>query len=264
MRQVVYRGVSFELAEGSDRPAYFVLGVRKCGTSILNGMVSVLARQQALPFVDVTGRLFQAGILPGQWCADAEAARLFDGGNVYGGFRDFPTAIAGLTVFRAARKILLVRDPRDALISEYFSNAYSHPIPESGEARELMLQLRERTLASTIDAMVLQRAPQMRRTFMEYAPLLTDPELKLFRYEDVITHKRRLLEEISRHFGWPVRTALIDGILEWADVFPEAERPTEFIRRVTPGDYREKLSSAAISRLNALVGDSLRAFGYAS
>ena len=34
----------------------------------------------------------------------------------------------------------------------------------------------------------------------KYVPLLSDPLLKLYRYEDVILKKRRLLESISAHF----------------------------------------------------------------
>lgn len=263
MRTVTYRDLPFELSEASADPAYFVLSVRKSGSSILTSMVSVLAKAHGLPFVDVTSRLFAAGVLPNDWRGDPDVARLFGGGNVYGGFRDYPEAVAGLPVFTSARKVLLVRDPRDALMSEYFSSAYSHPIPQEGSARDDLLALRTRALANSPEAYVLRRSGAMGRTMMEYAPLLQDPLLKLFRYEDVIMHKRKLLEDLSRHFGWEVRSRLIDAILQWADVFPHAERPTEFIRRVHPGDHREKLSPAAIARLDVLLAAPLQAFGYA-
>jgi Sulfotransferase domain len=264
MRQVTYRGATFELSEAHDEAAFFVLSVRKCGSSILNKMITALATQRRLPFVDVTGELFKAGIPPDEWRSDADAARLFDGGNVYGGFRDCPLAIRELPLFVGSKKILLIRDPRDALVSEYFSNAYSHPIPKEGNARELLLRLRERALASSIESNVIQRAKAMRRTMMDYVPLLPDPHLKLFRYEDIIARKRNFLEDICRHFGWPVLDKGIDRVLEWADVFPDEERPTEFIRRVLPGDHREKLSADGIAQLNVLLEEPLRAFGYAA
>jgi sulfotransferase family protein len=259
----MYRGVAFELAEAAESPAYFVLSVRKCGSSVLNVMAHALSASPGLPFINVTGTLFAAGLLPNAWRFDPEVAKLFDGGNVYGGFRDFPKVIADRPVFVNARKILLIRDPRDALVSEYFSNAYSHPIPEQGIARDEMLQQRAVARVRGIESSVLQRARGMRGTMLEFAQLLSDPLLRLFRYEEVITHKRELMEDICRHFDWPVYPKIIESILTKVDVFPDAERPTEFIRRVVPGDHREKLSAGAITQLNELLAEPLRLFGYA-
>jgi hypothetical protein len=264
MRSVSFRGVTFELSDASDSPAFFVLSVRKCGSSVLNQMAWALASGQGLPFIDVTGRLFDAGFLPNSWRTDPEVGRLIDGGNVYSGFRDFPTAIAGSAVFLRARKILLIRDPRDALISEYFSSAYSHPLPPAGAARERMLEMRAQARVESMESMVLKRADGMGRTMMEFAPLLADLNLKLFHYEQVITRKREFMEDICRHFGWRLWPRLIDSVLPRVDIFPERERPSEFVRRVLPGEHREKLSGETIAELNRLLEAPLRAFGYAS
>jgi hypothetical protein len=48
----------------------------------------------------------------------------------------------------------------------------------------------------------------------------------------------------------------------WADVLPEAERPDQFIRRVVPGDHKEKLSPAVIRQLNTRLAASMELFGY--
>ena len=83
-------------------------------------------------------------------------------------------------------------------------------------------------------------------------------------YSGLIFEKRRLLESISAHFGWPIDSQGIGLILEWADVVPAEERPTEFIRRVHPGDHKNKLSDNAIGQLNKILAEPLRAFGYVS
>ncbi len=88
-------------------------------------------------------------------------------------------------LYHQSRKILLVRDPRDALVSECFSIAYSHGLPEAapgeGGAREEFLALRAAALASSIDATVLRRAGPMNRAFMEYAEAAADPLTRVFR-----------------------------------------------------------------------------------
>jgi hypothetical protein len=45
-------------------------------------------------------------------------------------------------------------------------------------------------------------------------------------------------------------------------VLPDAEQPTAFIRKVTPGDHREKLSPTIIEELNGVFADEMHLFGY--
>jgi hypothetical protein len=43
---------------------------------------------------------------------------------------------------------------------------------------------------------------------------------------------------------------------------PDEERPTEFVRRVSPGDHIDKLSPATIARLNELLRQPMDLLGY--
>jgi len=243
---------------------FFVLGVYKDGSTVLNAMVEALSKHWGLPFVDLPGRLFEAGVPVSQWRNDPAAASIFGGEIVYGGFRAFPSCLKDQSTFIKSQKVLLVRDPRDALVSEYFSNAFSHSLTSEGAARDQMLQLRCEALSTPLEEIVVRRMPDMARTMLEYAASLKDPLLKWFRYEDIIADKRRVLEDISAHFEWPVDANCISQILEWADVFPEQERPTEFIRRVWPDNHRDKLPAEVIRLLNVLLGKPMRILGYAS
>lgn len=262
------RRVSFEAAHpGTLAETCFVLGIRKCGSSIMNSMVADLARASGRHYLDVAGRFFQANIPERAWRTDPASQRLLVSGQVHGGFRAMPLVFAGHPVFSAARKILLIRDPRDALVSEYFSNAYSHALPEeggAGGATAEMLALRRAALRASIETYVLKQAPALNRTFMEYEAVAQDSRTRLFRYEDVILAKRQWVRDIAAHFGWPpVENGLLDGMMGWADVLPAEERADQFIRRVRPGDHREKLSGEVVARLNELLRPAMDAFGYA-
>lgn len=260
--EVNYKGVSFTLSDKADAPPCFVLGVRKSGSSILNSMVTALAHRQGLAFVDIAGQLFKDGVKVRDWQHDTSLASLLRGGNVYGGFRNAPLGLKDSRAYIDARKVLMVRDPRDALVSEYFSNAYSHSLPTAGQALDAMKEARQQALASSIESYVLSRAELLSATMMEYAPLVDDRSTRIFKYEDVIMHKRALLTEISHHFGWSVDDTHLGLVLKWADVVPHDERPTEFVRRVLPGDHRNKLSPDAIRKLNLLLETPMKAFGY--
>jgi hypothetical protein len=51
-------------------------------------------------------------------------------------------------------------------------------------------------------------------------------------------------------------------ILGWADIRPKNEQPTAFVRKVTPGDHREKLSSECIAKITETLRPAMDLFGY--
>jgi len=261
------RSIAFDIARNPDQGAFFVLAVRKSGSTILNNIVRALAQFNGLHFVDVAGTFFEHNVMVGDWRRSAAINELIAGGNVYGGFRNMPFAFAANLQFRSSKKLLLVRDPRDALVSEYFTNAFSHPIPppspEGDEVTRLMARQREQALSLGIDAYMRTRKPnEMNETMLDFADLLDDPNLALLRYEDVILNKTGLIATICAHFGWTAHPDVVENILSWADVVPEQEDPTAFIRKVIPGDHRVKLSAATIAHLDMILEPSMERFGY--
>jgi hypothetical protein len=261
-RRARFLDVEFDVADEPARPMFFLFGVRKSGSSIMNSMVTSLARMNALNYVDVAGQLFNAGISVAAWQRDAGMAQLLRGGNVYGGFRNAPLGLLGTAALQDSPLILLVRDPRDALVSEYFSNAFSHSLPEAGEARDQLLAERARAQNAQIGPYVLRMAPRLRETLREYIPLLSHPRMRLYHYETAILNKRWFLRDICEHFGWQVTDQQIGLILHWADVVPDVEHPTAFVRKVTPGDHVEKLDTPTITQLNEIFAEEMRLLGY--
>jgi hypothetical protein len=262
--QIVYQNVPYDIADAPAGGTYFVFGIRKSGSSILNSIVAALAQRAGVNFVDVAGKLFDAGVKVSAWRADPQLARIVRPGNAYGGFRDFPEGLVGNPAFESARKVLLVRDPRDALVSEYFSNAFSHSLPQQGEGRNQMLELRKEALQSPIEEFVVHRAPEFAKTLRQYMPLLSDRATRVMKYEDFIPNKRVHIGQIAEFFGWNIDAQYVSLVLSWADVLPSEERPTEFVRKVTPGDHRDKLGRSTIDRLNELLETEMKEFGYAA
>lgn len=261
------RSVSFEIEDRSGRPALFVLGVRKSGSSVLNAICTALAAHNDYQYADIAGAFFGHNVLVRDWANDPAINTLLKSGNVFGGFREFPPILQSSALFRAAPKVLLVRDPRDALVSEYFSNAYSHTIPEArdgnGDVNELMQKFRTETLATSVEDSVLRQARHMARTLVQFAPMCDDENCTIMKYEDVVLNKRKMIALICQRFGWTADENLVAAILNWADVMPEKENPTAFVRQVTPGDHRNKLSLPAIEQLNEILREGMALFGYA-
>ena len=258
--------IVFSVDDDKTGDAYFVLGIRKCGSTLLNQICRSLAKVNSVLFVDVAGTFFRNDIKAGRWLTDPAVVAVLRPGNAYGGFRDMPVCFGREALFVSSPKVLLFRDPRDALVSEYFSNAYSHMLPQGGEAqasaRDHLLAERQKALESTTDDYVIARVDQMRRTFLEYRFILSDSRLLTLKYEDVVFDKPKMVRAIVEHFGWRCSDFAMGKIVERVDVRPTSENPKAFVRKVTPGDHQEKLKPATIRFLNDKLRDVLDLYGY--
>lgn len=252
----------FAVRADPSLPILFALGVRKSGSSLMNLILLDLAKANGYPVVLLPDVAFAGGYRYPDWNGHPELFRILRRGNLYAGFRDAPSGLFGRPAFKDARKILLVRDPRDALVSEFFSSAFSHRLPDRNAEGSLIEQRRQEAREQSVEDYVLAQAKQLNRTIDFYKPLLKDENLRLFRYEDVIFDKPAWIRAIAAQFGWEAPAALVDEIVAKRDIRPTEERPTEFIRKVSPGDHRDKLSPAGIARLNAMLSPTWRQLGY--
>lgn len=258
--------VSFKVGQGGTEPACFALGVRKSGSTLLHRIVILLAQWNGVNAVDIAGSFFRAGFRAGDW-AQAELGAVVAPGNVYVGFRNFPAPLEQHEEFRRARKVFMFRDPRDALVSQYFSDAYSHSLPsreteQGAKAAEAFEQKRAEALATPIDDYVVKRARSFDNTLMAYAATLADPNCLPLRYEEYVFQKRRMIHKILKQYGWTCPPGQVDAILAQVDEVPESEDQKRFVRRVIPGDHRNKLRPETIRRLNNQLRASLSHFDY--
>jgi hypothetical protein len=267
-RAVAFEGVTFQVdAADPSRPAWFALGVRKSGSSMFNRAVKLLAKFNAVNWIDLPGDLFDHDVPFFRWRETEAPPALIVGGNCYGGFRDCPTGLTAHPEFTRGLKVLLVRDPRDAIVSEYFSTARTHRMPGAGTqaeggASDDMLKKRETAQGQSVEDYALAEGARLGEAMARYIPLLDDSKLLVLRYEDIIFDKAKMVRDVARQFGWGVTLGQVDAVLKWIDVRPEVEDPTQFIRKVSPGDHREKLSAPVIAQLDGMLAEPMAAFGY--
>lgn len=250
------------------RPASFVISIRKSGSTMITHMTKLIAEALGLGFLDVGSWLFYNNV-PAQVLYDDPAmSTIIRPGLIYSGFRDYPLVLRDNPQFRDARKLVFIRDPRDALVSEYFSNAYSHNIPEKDESENassvtnVMTELRTAALETDVENYVLQRAQAFAATAKGFFSELQEPHTLVLRYEDWIFNKLGLIELLCRHLDLPLTEEQMRRIAPLTDIQPKVENPRNFVRKVTPGDHREKLSPQGIEKLNTKLADVLKAFGY--
>lgn len=250
-----------ELSPPADIESFFVFCLHKSGSSLLNAMLNEICRLAGVPSFRPQELAFKHGFDVDSW--DPEIQSLFKrDGYCYAGFRSFPPYLDDfdLTGFK---KVLLVRDPRDILVSLYFSEKKSHPIPK-GELGEQLSAWREEVANMTVDQHALRTAENIRNNFERYTDHVIDDNSKVFRYEDVIFEKRQWLEEVLDYVQLNVSKKEIHRIADKHDIRPDKEDASQHIRRVTPGDHKEKLQPETIGKLNGIFAEQLDRFGYSA
>ncbi len=254
--------IEVNLAEPDALPSAYVLSVHKAGSTLLNTMATQIARAARRPLFALPTILFANGVKL-EDCPAAAIAMLERPGTVFTGFRT-PLFFDKLEQYRTAPKILLVRDPRDIAVSAYFSAAFSHGIPRQGNVRDQMLSHREKVQRMELSDFVLQgsgdRPMRSMLTFIDHLDRFEGFTVR--RYEDVIFDKARLARDLATVLSAAVPDAQLDEIAAKNDVRPDAERPTEHIRQVTPGNYREHLSPEAQTYLETKFSAIFERFGY--
>jgi hypothetical protein len=258
--------IKFEITADGEGPAYFCMGVRKSGSTMLRKIVMFLANKNGLNAVDIPGTFFEHGYTVHDWSA-VDLSSVVQPANVYVGFRAFPKLISETDVFKNAPKIFMFRDPRDALVSQYFSDAYSHPLPRqsaegAGKGREIFLKKRAAARTTDIDDYVVSRSSSMRDTLLACKPLMDDPACLKLRYEDYVFQKKRLITKILAHFNWSCHPGQVENLLKMVDIVPDAENKTNFVRKALPGDHRAKLKPEVIRLLDKRLSEVLALYDY--
>lgn len=177
--------------------------------------------------------------------------------------------------------ILHLRDPRDVLVSMFYSYCYIH----DGEIA-INTGYRREAAAKGIDAFVLGKSsdksagykcdygtgghvenlignlPKRYSDYIEH--LLGRSNVTLVKYEEMVTNYRNWLEKFVKPFPLNGKTGVIDELVAQSSTFfPKRTIDVmTHVRHVTPGDHKNKLKPATIKQLNEIFSDTLDALGY--
>jgi len=242
----------------------FAFSVHKSGSTMLGKMVREVCKRRDIPAASVPNLLFSEGVPVRDWKDDQKLAPAFTKEILYYGFRFLPPMMCAPGVaLRKSRFVLLVRDPRDALVSQYFSfgkTSGSHVLPKKNA--EAYTATRESLPERSIDEYVVQISRQLCNKLVDYRDNLNFDLGLMRRYEDVFFDKATFLGEIFTHFGVDVPPGVIAKVAENHDIRPEKEDETRHIRKGTPGDHREKLKPETIATLNDTFREIGAFYGY--
>lgn len=245
--------------------ASFAFGMHKGGSTMLHNFLAIAAGRSNIRAISASNILFRAGVSDIAYSHNAKLLPLFlQHRAAYIGFRYVPMfMLQNKGAFSNRRSIVLIRDPRDCVVSAYFSFLQSHVVAaEQGTASaQAIHDERERYRNVDIDAYCLNEMGRFVREINAYL-YFANENTRLFRYEDVIFDKAAFFARVVAHLGLDISANAFDEALQSVDVVPERESAGAHIRNVTPGDHRAKLKQATIEALTERYSDTLELCGY--
>ncbi len=245
-------------------PSVFFVGLPKAGSTLLGRLMNPLTTSAGLVYVAPQEIMFGMGVATSE--IPVAVWDVFEPqGYAFGGFRSLPAGL-DLPPYASGRTVVLVRDPRDMLISLYFSLARSHRPPGErigGELAAAFLEARREVALMDIDTFVLDRAAVVVGQFRTLERKLSHISHRLYRYEDVIFDKKAWADDMLGYLGLSVSAESVRQSVVANDVRPSHENPAEHIRKVAPGDHIEKLRPQTIAALDRLLAPILRRHHYA-
>jgi hypothetical protein len=245
-----------------DFPSCAVFAFAKSGSVLVNAIARQLMAEFRVPVIDWPAIWYAHGVDTAAFQSDLGQA-FPPYGYCVAGFREIPRSFLGVAALRSLRKLMVVRDPRDMLVSRYFSTRFSHGFEARGTPQfaQLMRQLIEDS-EMDLDRYCLFYSWIVNADFFMHRDIIADPQTLVMKYEDFIYDKEYLTSAICTWFGLDIPKERIAAIAAHYQGIPATERPDQHIRQAHPGDYRRKLKPETIAALNGILGEFMATFGY--
>lgn len=171
-----------------------------------------------------------------------------------------------------SRAILHVRDPRDVLVSQFYSKAFSHrevAYPDGSRCRDY----RPQWIEDGIDDFIFSLIPaqdytwcdRLHTVYTRYCRNLLDREnVTLVTYEEMVSNYQAWLKTVISGLSLADPDGAYEILYErYKDSFTvDGEDVNRHKRQVAPGDHRRKLKPETIEKLNENFAEVMGKFGY--
>lgn len=169
-----------------------------------------------------------------------------------------PTSQVGFIADK--RAIFFIRDPRDILVSSYYSVAYTHGYSPVAEIQDRQAKIRTQVQQMTLDEYALREVVTVKQHFLTLWELSQVCQRGVvLKYEDMIENFNWFAAQLTKY------VAVEDKVLReiFARSRPKLSEDTTSHRRSgLPGGFRQKLQPATIQAVNQQLAEILTKFTY--
>ena len=245
---------------GSDSQSVYFYTIHKCASALFAGYV--LPNALGLKHVHYARKIYRG--------RQASELRFEPTGHVYGPIRvsaDRQSPVYDRFVkhvvepeFIADKKaVFLVRDPRDILVSAYYSFGFNHKLGQGTERKREMLAARSQLRDLTVDQYALANAEFFRSSFDRIAALNQSCEQSvILKYEELIDDFEGFIKKLEPYIQ--LKPSVIRHL---HNVSRPKQKPQHAHRRSgQPSDFRSQLEPETIKAVNLALGKVLADFGF--
>lgn len=167
-----------------------------------------------------------------------------------------PVYFPGMEKFR---QIYFLRDPRDVLVSGYFSFGKSHPPPHNSEKREAFLKRRAEINELGIDKFVLKEAEDwVKPVYSAYREFSQKSDNVLYmKYDLFKDNTDEFIKEIVSYLKIEVDQSLINKLCKEASPVQKKVKSGTHKRSGKSNQYKSELKEETVNRLNELLKEEL-------
>lgn len=247
-------------AEYSERPSVAFFTLQKCASTFTPKLMKLLSnRYLKLECVDLEGYLYNKTDHTFNDELESRPWLLRPKGYVYCPLR----YALDLKYLNGMTVLLMLRDPRDIMVSQYFSSAYSHEVPVDARRRKAFLENRTEIQEMTIDQYVLSRVDCMNDRFLEYVKMVEQSNASILKYEEMVTDFDAFISRLGVALNVDIEGADRKVLHEMGGFSDTASGDIyQHRRNILPGEHRQKLSEATIMEINHKLSGVLAFFGY--
>ena len=176
-------------------------------------------------------------------------------GYFFGPFRSF-RKIPEISSYKV---VLILRDPRDVLTSQYFSFGFSHKL-----INPKMIKNRKEVSQINIDDYVLEASKEYKIIYQDYLKLKkSNSDILFLKYEDMISEFTPWLSELYNFLGISTKNNFsFEKSIKESSFKVEKENIHSHIRNIKSGDHINKLKKETIEKLDLIFDEELRYFNY--
>lgn len=259
--------VAAEDAPARAERSILFLTTHKCASTFVAKLLAAISASAGYRHFDYNGARWRLGNAVGIGEPLAFMARHHETlfrrcGEIYGPLRapvDFPGREDLVHVF-------FLRDPRDLLVSKFYSIGWSHALPPNEARREGFLERRHRAQEIGIDAYCLEEARSwILPVFEGYATMReTAASVHLYRYDAYKDDPLGFLRELRADLGLAgVPDAMLEDLAESArPVSAPSAGPFKHKRSGASGQFRTELAPDTVAEIDDLLGGILDAWGF--
>jgi hypothetical protein len=232
----------------------------KCASTFISNLFDVILKNSDYDLVDYAAAIWKAGdktniSSPYEVFLEQAYSDLYSvNGKIYAPQRkylDFP----GRSKFK---HIFFLRDPRDVLVSSYFSMAFTHSEPLNSVARGHFLRKRSEIKEQDIDDYVLEQSEEwVVPLYKQYKELRETSDTYIYlKYDLFVENTPEFVKKISEFLGLNPSTKDIDLLTKDATPVQSIE-VMKHKRSGKTGQYLEKLNPKTVTKLNYLLSEVL-------